>query len=304
MTNTTNPVAAIDLGSNSFRLLIGLQARNKLRVLARMRIPVRLASGLNKTNTLTSEKINSALTAICSFRREMDRFAVNSVRCCGTEALRRAANRLSLIEPAEMMLGAPIEVLSGQEEAELTSLGARVALTDKVSIPFLIADVGGGSCELILHNTSEGYARIVSLPIGAVVLTEMAPTARELALRDFHGQIRDFLRNAGGVDPQTLVGTGGTASTLAMLAQQLSVYDPSGITGVFLSRSRINEICQLLAVHPATQRQVLPGLENDRADIIDSGLEIYQEIIATIGAPGMIVSDAGLLEGILHSITG
>ncbi|NTV12856.1 MAG: hypothetical protein HGA96_02810 [Desulfobulbaceae bacterium] len=298
------PAAAIDLGSNSFRLMIGFRTGQELSALARTRTPIRLAHGLGQTGLLSVAKRETALAALSSFRREMDRFAVSIVRCCGSEALRRATNRLALIEPAEKILGSPVEILSGQEEAELSHLGVRSTLSDNLSYPCLIADVGGGSSELIFQESPAAPAKVISLPIGAVVLAELSTASRGLVLRNFSDQIKIFLGKTGRDTLKTFVGTGGTASSLAMLAQQLPVYNAGRINGFFLSESTISVIYRFLAMMPIQQRQEVPGLEAGREDIIISGLEIYQEIIATIGATGMMVSDAGLLEGILFSITG
>lgn len=298
------PAAAIDLGSNSFRLLIGLRNGRELVSLASQRLTVRLAQGLGESGIIVPEKLTAALAAIASFRREIDRFAIDKVCCCGTETLRRAANCRALLTPAERLLGAPIKILTGREEAELSGLGVENALADRLSFPCLIADVGGGSSELIFRHSPSAPAVIVSLPVGAVILAGLEPAPRRAALRSFAGRIKDLLQEVSQVRIKTLVGTGGTASSLAMLAQRLTVYEAARINGFFLSSHDIDEIHRAVSALPANQRKMLAGMEAGREDIITSGLEIYQEILATINAPGMIVSDAGLLEGILLSITG
>jgi len=297
------PAAAIDLGSNSFRLLIGLQDEQELVIIARERTTIRLAQGLGANGLITTAKLATALAAITSFRREMDRFAVGRVRCCGTEALRRATNRHSFLDPAGIILGTPIEVLTGREEADLCRLAVQDNLADRISFPCLIADVGGGSSEFIFQSSPQCPARVISLPLGAVTLAELETVAKETALRCLSGEVKNFLKEIDQPMIKTMVGSGGTATSLAMMAQQLSAYNSSRINGFFLSRTKINALQGSLAGLSVKQRKDLPGLEAERADIISSGLEIYQEILATIGATGMIVSDAGLLEGILCSIT-
>ena len=143
---------------------------------------------------------------------------------------------------------------------------------------------------------------IISLPIGAVILAELDATAKKLALHDFSSRVKDFLKGAAHGKVKAMLATGGTASSLAMLAQQLTEYNAAMINGFYLSGTKIYEIHNLLSALPVKPRKVPPWIE-DRQAIIISGLEIYQEILATIGAKGMIVSDAGLLEGILYSIT-
>lgn len=296
--------AAIDLGSNSFRLLVGLRTEQGLVCLLKKRAAVSLARGLNKKGIFSSGNIRQALEALDTFRMEIDRFNVNVLRCCGTAAFRRSGNPEALTVPAAKILGVPVEVLSGKEEADLSCLGVIDALSGKLSFPCLIADIGGGSTELILSRSAQSRPTVCSLPIGVVMFAEHNRAAQAQDLHLLVDGIIKLLRETGQPSPITLVGTGGTASTLASLDQELPCHQADKINGCFLTSRRISEIYGSLAGLSLEQRKDCKGLEAGREDIIMPGLEIYQEVIATIGCEGMIVSDAGLLEGILLSTTG
>jgi exopolyphosphatase/guanosine-5'-triphosphate,3'-diphosphate pyrophosphatase len=295
--------AAIALGSNSFRLLIGSRTEQGLVCLLKKRVKIRLAKGLNNNGIFTSESICQALETLDIFRAEIDRLGITVLRCCGTEALRKSANPEDLTVPAEKILGVPIEILSGKEEAGLCCLGVVDALDGKLSFPCLIADLGGGSTELILLKSPQTLPVARSLPVGVVMYAERNRAAR---VRDLHllaDGIIKLLREAELPSPPMLVGTGGTAGALASLNQGLTSHKTDKIQGYFLTRKDIDGIYTSLAALSRKQLKERQGLEAGREDIIIPGLEIYQEVLATIGCEGMIVSDAGLLEGILLSIT-
>lgn len=296
--------AAIDLGSNSFRLLVGLRTEQGLICLLKKRVAVSLVRGLNKNGIFSSESIRQALEAMVTFRTEIDRFNVNVLRCCGTAAFRRSGNPEALTVPAEKILGVPVEVLSGKEEADLSCLGVVNALSGRLCFPCLIADIGAGSTELILSRSAQSRPTICSLPIGVVMFAEHNRAARARDLHILADGIIKLLRDAELSSPPIFVGTGGTASALASLDQKLPCHEADKINGYFLTRQRIEAIYHTLAALSHEQLKCQRGLEAGREDIIIPGLEIYQEVLATIGGEGMIVSGAGLLEGILLSITG
>lgn len=295
--------AAIDLGSNSFRLLVGIRTEQGLVCLLKKRATVRLARGLNQNGIFTFEIIRQSLEALDTFRAEIDRFSVTVLRCCGTEAFRKSVTPETLTAPAAKILGVPVEILSGNEEAELSCRGVINALSSKLSFPCLITDLGGGSTELILLRSAQSPPVVRSLPVGVVMFSERNQAARARDLHQIAGAIIKLLGEAELSSPPMLVGTGGTASALASLDQELPCHQPGQIQGHFLTRERIGEIYNSLAALRLDQLKNRKGLEAGREDIIMPSLEIYQEVLATIGCEGMIVSDAGLLEGILLSLT-
>jgi len=231
----------------------------------------------------------------------MAQYAVARYRCCGTAALRQAHNRLIFLEAAASILETGVEVLSPEKEAELGCRGVLAGLAESLVFPCLIADVGGGSTELTHIDSGQSLIATTSLPFGAVTLSTKGLTEQM--------HLRSILRSAlGKIAPHglpapvpTLVVTGGTASILAALAQGLEHYAPDLIQGFKLAKANFPILAGRLG-RRQTGVQSLPEMARGREDILMAGLEIYEEIIATIGGEGMIVSDAGLLEGILLSL--
>jgi exopolyphosphatase/guanosine-5'-triphosphate,3'-diphosphate pyrophosphatase len=301
--NNSITVAAVDLGSNTFRLLIAGIAAGRVAVLVKKNITVRLGQGLTAAGGLATESVDHALAALGTFREALAVYDVDRIRGCGTEALRQALNAEVFLEQAAQLLGTNVEVLSGAAEAALTCRGVLASLPTAGPYPLLIVDVGGGSTELIFIGEHAALPRTVSLPVGAVLFTGLAGTgglAAAFAL--FRTGLRDFLAECRLPGAKiSVVGTGGTATALAVLALDLNHYDGKKVHGYRLTTGAIMKISAALSGMSAAAMTLLPGLEAGRGNILGAGLEIYQEILATIGVDGMIISDSGLLEGIMLS---
>ncbi|MCK4838489.1 MAG: hypothetical protein KAS94_06765, partial [Desulfobulbaceae bacterium] len=170
-------VAAIDLGSNTFRLLIARIQGNVPAVLLKRNVTVKLGRGLSAASGLGADTMTAALAALAGFKEDLERYKVDRCRCCGTEALRKAVNANPFLDSAAAVLGTEIEVISGREEALLSCRGALAAMAETaISFPLLIIDVGGGSTELIYLDEPSAAPLAISLPAGAVLFTELAAT--------------------------------------------------------------------------------------------------------------------------------
>lgn len=292
--------AAIDLGSNSFRLLIAtLQPNGAIQPLTKELITVRLGENLHATGCLRPEAMERGLGALASLAELLRAHQPYRLRVCATHALRVAANRAEFLAAAAKILGQPVEVIDGHSEAALALAGVRHAAG--AGLPLIMADVGGGSSEL----TWEGGA--ISLPIGAVNLTECflppaPPTSAALAA------IRAAIAVAiGGIDLPALppnailVGSGGTATALAALDLGLAVYDEAKVQGHILPLTRLQALIGQLARLDAASRNQLPGLDQGRGEILLAGGLIYEHLLARLDTTALTASDAGLLEGILLS---
>ncbi|MBU0482055.1 MAG: hypothetical protein KKG47_13235 [Proteobacteria bacterium] len=293
------PRGAIDLGSNSFRLLIGSVAGKALTPLAKKLVTVRLAGGLDRSGALSPSAIRTGLETLRTFRTHLDRHNVEDCYCCGTQALRVAINSSEFVAKATAILNCKIDVISGMREAELSCYGVFAGLRNKISPPVFIVDVGGGSTEVSYIDQSGTLQKSLSLPAGAVAFTEKDSQATREAFVLLHGRIADFIAGIPDRQSASLISTGGTATTIAMLDQQLDRYDEQQVHGFTVQRKALDKLTAELSALSVANRTLLPGLEAGRGEIIVSGCKIYQEIIATIGVDGMIVSDWGLLEGIL-----
>ncbi|MDH5298682.1 MAG: hypothetical protein OEV91_06645 [Desulfobulbaceae bacterium] len=301
-------VGAVDLGSNTFRLLIGRMDGSRVIPLVREMVPVRLGEGLGRTGRIGDPALARAREVLAGFRALIDHHRPRAVRACGTAALRLAANREQLAAEAAAILDCRVEVIDGAEEARLSVAGAVAAMRDPAPGPMWLADVGGGSTELILaQRTSEPQPAIMALhsvAMGAVNLTEgflkaERPTRDELAALTSHVEatLAPLLRAASPAG--RLVGMGGTATALAGLDCGLALYDPDRIQDHVLSAMRLDTLLARLAGLTAAQRNLLPGLDRGRGEIIIGGLLIFRALLKRLGFTQMQVSDGGLPEGIL-----
>ena len=295
----------MDMGTNSFRLLVAEVEDGRLHPLAQDLVTVRLGEGLGATGLLAPAAMLRAEAALARFTEKMAPYPLDSVRACATHAVRKAGNSRDFLQRAEALTGLSIEVLSGEEEARLALLGMLSALPEKqLRYPLLLADVGGGSSEIILQTTAGNAPLAISLPLGAVGLSEefstdlgamrgaikaiLAPALRNLADGEFLGP------------DLSLVASGGTATCLAALALGLHRYDARQVQNYILSQTALHRLVAWLAGLAPEERNALPGLADGRGGIMVAGAMILQELQQALASP-VLVSDAGLLEGILLS---
>ncbi len=304
--------ASVDLGSNSFRLLIAVISEKGFQPLVKDLVTVRLGQDLAKTGALSLEAMGRGREALKRFAQTLQAHQPATCRVCGTHALRQASNRETFLAEAEALLGQPVEIIPATEEAALSLQGALYFLGGKARYPLLLADVGGGSCEFVFVKDKEQELFITSIPIGAVSLSEIvsgknpAKGETELSLLQKH------TRSIFGNEPQRsffmslaakcqLIGTGGTATALAALDCGLMRYDGEAVQGYILPRTRLCERIDTLSLLLPAERSKLPGLDRNRGEILLAGAVIYRELLSLLATESLVVSDAGLLEGLLFS---
>ena len=296
---------AIDLGTNSFRLLIAaLSPAGTLQaLLAKELVTVRLGQGMETSGQLSPAAMERGRKALARFALLLAAHQPKRLRVCGTHALRTATNSATFLHDAAAILGQVIETISGEEEAALALAGASHCFAPSAAL--VLADVGGGSSELVWQGGS------MSVPLGAVTLTERflpsgsAPDSSTLdTLRATIAEVLLAKRQASSGRPPAnciLVGSGGTATALAALDLGLAVYDENRVQGHRLALPRLRELIGELARLDAMHRNQLPGLDQGRGEIILAGALIYEQLLMLLGHERFTVSDAGLLEGILLS---
>ncbi len=296
----TIKTALIDIGTNSVRYLAAqVRREGGYSIIARGLTTPRLGEGLIGPGLLKEEAVGRTLTTLGRIRDDLSRLGVERFRTVGTEALRLAANGGDFIRRAGE-IGFEVEIISGAEEARLVLGGALSGLPSTAG-GSLLADVGGGSTELIPPGTD----RPVSLPLGAVRLKEEFSPGREpdSGCRE---RMRERCRSVLGAalpdlpPPAHLVGLGGTFTTLAALRLGLEVYDGDRIHGLVLTRGEVEEIEQRLRGLSPARRERLPGLEPSRADIIVPGTLIVLSILERFSLSRVTISDRGLLFGLLE----
>lgn len=294
--------AAIDCGTNSTRLLISDGTTTAVR---HMRI-TRLGEGVNQSGRLAPEAIERTLAVLRDYRAEMDRFDLAGVRITATSAARDAANRDDFFAPAAEIVGAAPELLSGDEEARYSFLGATADL-DPRDGPFLVADIGGGSTELAVGSTRcEGA---VSVDVGCVRMTEAylhsdPPLPEELSgcIQVLRMNWEDVRREMPIIEGATrLVGLAGTVSSVAMVEQGLAAYDRDRVHHFTLTKSAVEDVFRTLATEALADRIHNPGLERERADVIVGGCCVLVSLMRTFGFDECLVSEADILDGLILS---
>ena len=301
-------LSAIDLGSNSIRLVcadLQDQPLNTIKVLSRELKVARLAEGFEPERYLIPSAMDRAVSALIELTSHIPGPHRDQVHVVATGVVREARNQDAFLKRLRQELGISAQVLKEDEEAELTLLGVCSTLKT-LSMPLFVCDIGGGSTEFAFLS-SDGQKAFLSIPVGAIRLKERfqisAPLSKneEREVHDFVKMALDKIRNPFKAIP-ALVATAGTPTTLASIDQSLKIYDPLKVHGYGFSRMRLREIFGQLKGLDLEQRRQIPGLEPGREDIIVPGLAILLGVMERFGCISLIVSEGGLLEGVLAKI--
>jgi exopolyphosphatase/guanosine-5'-triphosphate,3'-diphosphate pyrophosphatase len=304
-------VAALDLGTNSTRLLVADVGRpgRPVPLDRRMRI-TRLGQGVDGARRLHPDAVARTLAAVDEYKAVMDGFGVDAFRAVATSAARDAANRDDLFDPLARVLGRPPELLSGDEEARLSFLGATSGLGDEHPAPYLVVDIGGGSTEFVLGRDAPEAA--VSIDVGCVRITEQflhsdppAPDELSAAVQTVRIHLDDVDRAVPGAgSAATLVGLAGTITTVAAIEMGLPGYDADAIHHFRLTRDAVEDVFRTLATETAEQRRHNPGLEPGRVDVIVGGAVVLVAVMRHWDHPELLVSEADILDGLVLSQVG
>lgn len=302
-------LATIDLGTNSVRLLVAdTAAAAGWRSVEEAQRVTRLGEGQAATGTLGPAPMARTAATVVEYVRRALALGATRVRITATSAVREAANRAEFVALIEAATGTTLEVLSGEDEARLTLLGARSGLPDLVG-RFVLFDIGGGSTEFVVAD-GDRLERALSLRLGVVSLAErhvdagpLVP-ARWAAIR---AEVAAVLEPAvpaalGAVNASHLIGTAGTVTTLAALDLGLAAYDASRVQGHVLRRGAVERLLTRLGGLTLAERAALPGLEPGRADVLIPGIAICLATMERLEFEALTVSDRSLREGILCEI--
>lgn len=293
---TEQPVAAIDCGTNSIRLLITSGGRDLER---QMRI-VRLGQGVDATGRLDPAAIVRTRAALTEYRRLIDVHEVKWIRMVATSATRDASNSADFHDMVHQVLGQPAEVISGGEEAALSYAGAVAGLPDD---DYLVVDIGGGSTEFV-----RGPGRARSVDVGCVRMTERhlrsdPPTPEQLqaAMGDISAAVRAGL-SVVGTDAHRLVGLAGSVTTVAAIALGLPHYDPERVHHSVLTVDAVEDVTAHLSTLDHDGRAAIRVIHPGRVDVIVAGALVLREIMHQSGYEEIIVSEHDILDGIAASI--
>lgn len=311
--------AALDIGSNSVRLLVGEVDGGRVRPLLTDLESSRLMAGF-KEGRLTPESINRTVAAVGRLVERARKFPLENFLAVATSAAREALNARELLDRIESELRLKVEVIEGEEEARLTFKGVQAGLPSLMKESLVVVDVGGGSTEFAWEEN--GQLNLRSVPLGAVRCTERGTTLEEIertlapVLKELRGRFRPSqfrLSQEGGHSlfpalissgSWSVIGTGGTATTLAALELGLRVYKPELVHGLSLTQERVKYWLRKLFSLPLESRRKLAGLKPERADIIVAGVAILEAILRGLKAEKIIISEADLLWGLLLKAAG
>ena len=299
-----DPVAVVDIGSNSGRVMVFRpEAGGHLHVLAGSRAALRLARDLDRTGRIPPEALDRAFEALRDFRAIAGGSGVRRFEAAGTSALRDAANGPPFIRKVKRELGITIRILSGLEEARYGFLGAVGGLPVDDGAFF---DLGGGSLQVGRFRRRR-LAGALSVPLGSLRVSDAflksdPPTPREL--RKLREHVRETLEEAGlkRLGPgEQLVGTGGSLRNLAKVDQRASGYPIARLHGYELARRRLHEIASSLAAERQKKRRAA-GLNADRRDSVVGGAIVIETLMEVLGADAVVVSGQGVREGLALSM--
>ena len=296
-------VAAVDLGSNSFRLQVGRVVDDQIYPLDSLKEPVRLAAGLTTQKILDGPSQLRALEALARFGERLRGFDAGAVRAVATNALRVAKNAPQFLAQAEAALGFPIEIIAGREEARLIYLGVAHTLPNPRTQQ-LVVDIGGGSTEFIIGRSIEPL-ELESLYMGCVGFSlqyfprgrieKSGMKAAELAARK---ELQAIVRQYKKTGWEEAVGSSGTAKALA------DILEMNGLSETGITRDGLERLRGLLLHAGDLGKLTLQGLRPDRIPVLPGGLAIMLAVFKEFGLERMTFSDGALRLGVLYDLLG
>lgn len=301
--------AAIDIGSNTVRLLVATVNGGELLPLRHERRVTRLAAGLHSSGVISSASFDATVSVIEDFVSIARAEGANRIRAVATSALREASNGRELVIAMEAVSGLRVEVISGQEEAGIMSMGVLSGF-DSIDNA-IIFDIGGGSTEFIAIK-GDGIVRAETFPVGVVSMLEKSVSSDPPAEDDKQRldkeaslvAVRARERFRQFIDRDSvLIATAGTATTLASLDLQLEKYDWRRVQGYVLSLDRLRAMEGELLSVSLEYRRKFKGMDPGRADLIIAGVRLTIKSMEALGFATMTVSDHGLLEGLVVKLS-
>jgi exopolyphosphatase/guanosine-5'-triphosphate,3'-diphosphate pyrophosphatase len=302
-TPQNNVLATVDLGSNSFRLQISRVVDDQLFTLDALKETVRLGGGLTVDKYLDEDTQERALAAMARFGERLRGFAPTQVRVVGTNTLRVARNAPAFIAKAEELLGFPIEIIAGREEARLIYLGAAHSLP-ATREKRLVVDIGGGSTEFIIGSLYKAQVT-ESLPLGCVSYSMRYFADGKLNKSNFHdatlaarNEVQRIIHEFPPGSWQLAVGTSGTARALRDVLE-INDYSAGDITLAGMERLK-DELIRFGSIKAVDMN----GLKSDRTPVLPGGLAVMIAIFEELAIDKMIVADGALRDGVLYDLLG
>lgn len=296
-------LAALDLGSNSFHLIVARIEHGEIRPVERIGEKVQLAAGIGDSQRLDCAAIERGLACLARFRQVLDSLQPDLVRVVGTNALRAAKNSNDFIVPAEGVLGCPVEIIPGREEARLIYLGVAHTLSDDEQSR-LVVDIGGGSTEFVIGQRFEPK-RLESLHMGCVSYMKRFFANGKITEKRFRKayeaaslevlNIRDAYRQLGW---QECVGSSGTLMAISLILQEQGWSDGA------ITPQALSQLCSALFAYRHVDDIDFVGLKENRRGVFPSGVAIACALIDYLGIEQMTISNGALREGVVYDMIG
>lgn len=293
-------IAAIDLGSNSFHMIVARIVNGSIQVLSRLKQKVKLAEGLDENKVLSQEAITRGVNCLALFAERLQGFASENVNVVGTYTLRSAVNNQEFLQQAAQVFPYTINIITGQTEAK--TIYAGVSHTQPETGRKFVIDIGGGSTEMII---GDDFTPIIaeSRHMGCVsfaskffangnITAENFQRAKQSALTKIEDLAFEY-RNLGW---QSVLGSSGTIKTVYQVISAL--IDPNGI----ITQDRLNQLIEMTLQYTHFEQLKLAGLNEDRADVFVPGLAILSAVFETFNIEKMRYSDGALREGVMYSL--
>jgi exopolyphosphatase/guanosine-5'-triphosphate,3'-diphosphate pyrophosphatase len=303
-------VAALDCGTNSLRLLIAdVHASSMSDVVRRMEI-VRLGEGVDRTGRLSREALDRTFVVLDGYAEQIRSHGVDAVRMVATSATRDASNRDEFVAGVRARLGVDPEVVTGEEEAALSFLGATRELQHDsgVASPYLVVDIGGGSTEFVLGDSS-GPIAARSVDVGCVRMTERhlhddPPTQAEVdaARRDIVDAINRVRSTVPIEQAETLIGLAGSVTTVVALALGLPEYDAQRIHHARVVAADVRRVTDELLAATKEQRAAMSVMHPGRVDVIGGGALVLDAVMTEGRFADVVASEHDILDGIAFSL--
>jgi exopolyphosphatase/guanosine-5'-triphosphate,3'-diphosphate pyrophosphatase len=295
-------IAAIDLGTNSMRLMLCEVVGKKFRTKSKEVITTRIGKDMGHKGLLTEKAMAKNIEAIKYFKKRAEEYGAEKTIIFATSAIRDAANKDLFLERVKDETGLDIMVLNGEEEAEVGMLGASYGFEDE---NLLVIDVGGGSTELVL-GSEDKILYSTSINAGAVRMTEKYVKSNPIQQSDIQELEKsletlfsDALNQLKEKKIDKVLAIGGTATTAASIFHKTRVYDWELIHNTILNKTFLDNLFETLKSMPLKERYNIKGLQKERADIIPAGIFIILYVLEKLNKEQVIISENDNLEGII-----
>ena len=304
-------LAAIDIGSNSVRLLVAEALRGgNYRILDEEREPTRLGRSVSSKGQLDDESMEQTITALQTFKQIAAGYQATSLRTIATCAVREARNGPEFCRRVREQVGLEVEVISGEREARLAFSSVQHAF-DLSGKNVIVADIGGGSTEIVFA-TGNLIESIFSTPLGAVRLTEQFGLGEGAAVENFQRDLARLDQEIGLClkkrttrplfAPHFLIGCGGTFTTLAELIMATKKEVDTPVAGYKVSHAEVRHLLDRLLKVPLRSRRSMAGMTPDRADIILAGLSIVDALMKRFRVNALLIHTRGVRDGLVREM--